>query len=117
VAQDEIAPRAVLAEIHRRRGQYRKAIQYWEAALAINANHLDGRLALTELYYQAGKKEKALCQIRHIAGLRPDSSFEILEADQKKRANLTAWTHDHALLEAAFKHYFRAGLEAMDQGS
>ena len=47
----------VIAEVHRRKGNYRLAISYWKKYLEKKPEDLEGNLALIELYSREGNKD------------------------------------------------------------
>jgi tetratricopeptide (TPR) repeat protein len=102
---DAASPKAVIAEINRRWGRKRMAIRWWESALHKDPSHLDALLALTVLYFQRDKSEKTAPMIRRIMGARPDSSFDEILAERRKRAELSAWTVDYGLLRSIYLEF------------
>jgi len=79
-------PLAVMAEAFRRKGNFNRAIFYWEKYLLNNPTHFEGRLALVELYSLQNKKDLLIQTIGIILALKGKEGIAqaIKETEQKK---------------------------------
>jgi hypothetical protein len=84
------------------------AVRWWVSVLHSDPNHLDALLALTELYYESGEREKMAPMIRRTMGTRPEDTLEEIMAERRRLAPLLAWTHDEKILAAAYGELFGA---------
>ena len=75
IEPDDIFVMSILGEAFRRKGDYTKAIRYWEQYLKKIPTSIKGNLALIELYSKAGKRQLLDETIGKIMYLKREKSF------------------------------------------
>lgn len=109
-----VAPRAVLAEIHRQRGQYHQAVLLWEAVLKLQPDHMGAHLALAELWQQMGEPARAIPHLRKVVGLRPKLDFETIISEVEATASIVAWSHDLGLIKEVYGTFIRSAFSEIE---
>ena len=96
---DYEAPLMILAESFKRRGEYRKSIQYWEDFLKKNPKHIKGHFALIELFSITGKNEMRNKIVGWLTHQKGEKSFlELIRNEKADDDIIAAYVPDPAVL-------------------
>ncbi|MDJ0782709.1 MAG: tetratricopeptide repeat protein [Desulfosarcinaceae bacterium] len=109
-----IPPRAIMAEIHRQRGQLGRAASLWREVLSIQPTHRDALLALTELYTQLDKVVERAGLMDRLMSVQPGQPLVELLAMDAAYTNTTAWRHNKEILRRAFAEHLRGNLDVLE---
>ena len=96
--EDDLLALTILGEAFRRKGDFKRAIIYWEKYLKLNPRSIEGRLALIELYHKNKNGDKIRKLIGQLIVIKEDKTFEEIIKYQIEKESFIDYTPDKDVL-------------------